>query len=57
MDIQSPFICCPVCAQRIPLRIDDQPTYHYWPDGYACDFGIPEALKEPEVCAMAPYQQ
>lgn len=49
IEIERPFICCPVCAQRIPLRIDAHPTFHYLPaDAFgrmaACDYSWPRGF-------------
>jgi hypothetical protein len=44
LEIIKPFICCPTCAQRIPLRIDGQPTFHAWPDGRICAYSWPATV-------------
>jgi hypothetical protein len=48
LEIIRPFICCPECHQRILLRIDSYPTFHYYPDGMTCPASWPERLMSGE---------
>lgn len=43
MDV-LPFICCKHCEQRIPLRIDSHPTWHYI-GNVVCPESIPPMLR------------
>lgn len=45
-EIESPFICCKHCEQRIPLRIDHYPTWHYTGalNNTVCPTSIPPML-------------
>lgn len=43
MEIHSPFICCGTCGERIPLRIDSFPTWHY-KGNLVCEASLPHRL-------------
>lgn len=51
----SPWICCAECDQRVPLRIDEHPTWHYR-EGKVCWGSFPKRLMSYSFLAKT-YQE